>query len=82
MQAGVKGSNGKPLEERVRDLLARMTLEEKVAQLGSVWVRDLLEDGKFSPEKARKLLKNGIGQITRIAGGSTLARVSPISMIE
>ncbi|MFQ6095112.1 MAG: glycoside hydrolase family 3 N-terminal domain-containing protein [Candidatus Bathyarchaeia archaeon] len=45
-----------------------MTLEEKVAQLGSIPVMELLEDGKLSVEKARKLLKKGIGQITRIAG--------------
>ncbi|HHV61661.1 MAG TPA: beta-glucosidase [Firmicutes bacterium] len=49
-----------------------MTLEEKIAQLGSIWIRSLLVDGRFSPEKARELLKNGIGQITRIAGASTL----------
>ncbi len=56
----------------VDELLAKMTLEEKVAQLGSVGVRELLEDGKFSPEKARQLLANGIGQITRPAGWSDL----------
>ena len=54
----------------VNDLLSRMTLEEKVAQLGSVQARHLLENGQFSREKARELLKNGIGQITRAAGGT------------
>ncbi|NUT05698.1 MAG: hypothetical protein HOV76_19690, partial [Hamadaea sp.] len=28
----------RPAADRVADLLARMTLEEKVAQLGSAWV--------------------------------------------
>ncbi len=56
----------------VKDLLAQMTLEEKVAQLGSVGVRDLMEDGKFSLEKAQQILANGIGQITRPAGWSDL----------
>ena len=55
-------------ESKVRDLIRSMTLEEKVAQLGSIPVMDLLEDGNLSIEKAKKLLKNGIGQITRIAG--------------
>ena len=45
-----------------------MTIEEKVSQLGSMPVLELLEDGKFSAEKAGKLLKNGIGLITRVAG--------------
>jgi len=53
-------------------LLAQMTLEEKVAQLGSVSVRDLMEGGKFSPAKAEQLLRNGVGQITRPAGWSDL----------
>jgi len=55
-------------EGRVQDLIQRMALEEKVAQLGSIPATEFLEDGKFSIEKATKLLKNGIGQITRIAG--------------
>jgi beta-glucosidase len=29
--------------ERVDDLLGRMTVEEKVAQLGSAWVFELIE---------------------------------------
>jgi len=57
-----------PVADRVQDLVGRMTLEEKVAQLGSIPVTELLEDGKFSIEKARKLLRNGIGQIARVAG--------------
>lgn len=60
-----------PIEVRVRDLLSRMTLEEKAAQLGSVWGYELIDErGKFSREKAKELLKNGIGQVTR-PGGST-----------
>ena len=58
------------IDVKVRDLLRRMTLEEKIAQLGSIPGRNLLEDGKFSREKAEQLLKNGIGQITRVSGGT------------
>ncbi len=56
------------VEVRVRDLLQRMNLAEKIAQLGSVPAHDLLEGEKFSHERAEKILSKGIGQITRIAG--------------
>ncbi len=62
----------RPVAERVQDLLARMTLAEKVAQLGSVWVYELLDNLSFSEVKARALLGQGIGQITRIGGASSL----------
>lgn len=57
-----------PVETRVADLLARMTLEEKIAQTLTVW-RDkekiTAEDGAFSPEKAAVEIPNGIGGIAR-----------------
>ena len=59
--------------ERVRDLLAQMTLDEKLAQIGSVWVYEVLEKGTFSPDRTRARIPNGIGQITRIGGASNVA---------
>jgi beta-glucosidase len=59
--------------ERVADLLARMTLEEKVAQLGSAWVFQLADDTELDSDRAADLLRHGIGQITRISGASSLA---------
>ncbi|MGC8971584.1 MAG: glycoside hydrolase family 3 protein, partial [bacterium] len=56
------------IRKRVEELLLKMTLEEKIAQLGSIPSGKLIEDGKFSREKAKEFLKNGIGQITRVAG--------------
>ena len=63
------------VDERVRDLLARMTLEEKVAQLSSLWARKPQERdvegngftgrGDFSIAKARTRMPHGIGQIAR-----------------
>jgi beta-glucosidase len=50
--------------ERAKDLLAQMTLEEKVAQLGSVFSNALQENDKFSSAKGKKELKNGLGQLT------------------
>jgi beta-glucosidase len=63
-----------PVAQRVTDLLGRMTLEEKVAQLTSLWEgrpqagpqKDYSKDrGDFSPEQARVVMKYGIGQIAR-----------------
>ena len=49
-----------------------MTLDEKLAQLTSQWMRDLLEDSHtLSSAKIASLLAQGIGQITR-SGGSTI----------
>lgn len=61
-----------PVEERVRDLLGRMDLEEKVAQLGGVWSTALLEGGRLSEAKAWASLRHGAGHITRIGGGTAL----------
>lgn len=58
------------LERRVEDLLGRMTIAEKVAQLGGAWSLGLVEDGRFSTARARKRIPNGTGHVTRI-GAST-----------
>ena len=57
-----------PVERRVEDLLARMTLEEKVAQLETLWeskAKLQTADGQFSPELASKNFPNGIGGFAR-----------------
>jgi beta-glucosidase len=58
--------------KRVGNLLEQMTLDEKLAQLGSYWVFDLQTKGEFDFQKFEAKLKDGIGQITRLAGSSTL----------
>jgi beta-glucosidase len=60
------------VEERVSDLMARMTLDEKLAQLSGIWVFELLENSAFSEEKAQPLIGGGIGQISRLAGATRL----------
>jgi beta-glucosidase len=57
-----------PVERRVEDLLARMTLDEKVAQLETIWeskAKLQTADGTFSPELASKNFPNGIGGFAR-----------------
>ena len=56
------------VEQRVADLLSRMTLEEKVAQTQALWQKKALimdEKGQFAPAKAAAVLRHGMGQITR-----------------
>jgi beta-glucosidase len=58
----------RPVEERVADLLGRMTLEEKVAQTLAIWKqkeRITDEEGRFVAANAAALLGHGIGQIAR-----------------
>lgn len=58
-----------PADRRVADLLGRMTLEEKLAQIQAVnWEKTRLFDektGLFDAARARKLIPHGIGEITR-----------------
>ncbi|WP_296676712.1 glycoside hydrolase family 3 N-terminal domain-containing protein [Novosphingobium sp.] len=57
-----------PVAQRVADLLARMTLEEKVAQVTSVWqgkTKLQRADFTFDPVKARAVYPHGIGFFTR-----------------
>src|SRR5260370_42516048 len=60
-----------PAARRVKDLLSRMTLEEKAAQMMCVWQKkaDTLVDaeGNFDPAKAKAAFKHrrGLGQVGR-----------------
>ena len=62
-----------PIEQRVADLLARMTLDEKIAQLGSLWSFELFRsESELDPDLLRVRLAAGIGQISRVAGATNL----------
>jgi beta-glucosidase len=57
-----------PVEQRVKDLLSRMSIEEKLAQTQCIWQQKKMimdEKGNFSAEKAKTVLPYGIGQIAR-----------------
>lgn len=57
-----------PIEERIDDLLARMSLEEKVAQMLTIWEKkEQIQDanGDFNPDLASQAFPNGLGMIAR-----------------
>ncbi|MBS1838180.1 MAG: glycoside hydrolase family 3 C-terminal domain-containing protein, partial [Actinobacteria bacterium] len=53
-------------------LIADMTLDEKLAQLGCVWSTQLVDGDGFSEAAANRLLANGTGHVTRIAASTGL----------
>jgi beta-glucosidase len=61
---------GAPIDERVDDLLGRMTLDEKLAQIGSVWLTQLVHGDRFDADHVLAQIPHGIGHVTRI-GAST-----------
>jgi len=63
-------------EQRVSKLLSQMTLDEKLAQIGSYWMFELQTNGALDWNKVADKFKHGIGQITRVAGASTLDPVN------
>ena len=69
----------RPVDERVEDLLARMTRAEKMAQLGSFWAFEVVGPDGLDPERLLSLAADGIGQITRLAGSTNLR---PIEVAE
>jgi beta-glucosidase len=70
-----------PVEQRINKLLSKMTLDEKLAQIGSYWFFDLQSNGMIDWEKAENLLQHGIGQITRTAGASMLQPVDVAKIV-
>ncbi len=74
-----------PVEERVKDLINKMTIEDKILQLTSIWISFDPEKGEMAPSimgddldagagmvDIDYYLKTGIGQITRPFGSRPL----------
>ncbi len=79
----------KSVDERIRDLLAKMNLEEKILQLTSIWLAFDPEKGEMAPAimgddldaNAGKVdidyyLRAGLGQITRAFGSRPIDPVA------
>jgi beta-glucosidase len=62
----------RPVDERVNDLLARMTRAEKLAQLGSLWGYEVADDTHADIARLRELAPGGVGQISRVSGSTNL----------
>jgi beta-glucosidase len=56
-----------PIPARVADLMARMTLPEKIAQIRTAWQGkgDMIDALAFNPAKASAAFPDGIGHVTR-----------------
>ena len=80
----------RPAAERVEDLLGRMTLEEKVAQLTSIWIGDQPRDANVAPMQGQisvtplplaELIRDGLGQVTRAFGTRPLPPAAALSTL-
>jgi beta-xylosidase len=67
----------RPVAERVSDLLQRMTLEEKLAQLAAAWLADPSDGGEVAPLQGEftsdlppfaEMIRDGLGELTRVYG--------------
>jgi beta-glucosidase len=67
-------------DARAADLLERMTAAEKRAQLGSAWVFQLTSNDRFDPDRAGPLLADGLGQVTRVSGASSLGALGAATL--
>lgn len=72
---------GKPIEERVEDLLSKMTLEEKVAQLCGDLAASFIEDSEVNMDLLREKFADGHGRFTQyslvgLADPEQIARIS------
>jgi beta-glucosidase len=56
-----------PIPDRVADLMRRMTLPEKIAQIRAAWAQksEMIDELAFNPAKASAAFPDGIGHVTR-----------------
>jgi beta-xylosidase len=82
----------RPAEERIATLLSLMTTEEKIAQLGSIWIGATNDDddGGVAPMQDQfsdglppfdELIKNGLGQLTRVFGSRPVRPEAGVSAL-
>jgi beta-xylosidase len=61
-----------PIEARVADLLVQMTRAEKLAQLGSFWAFEIIQEPRLERDRLAALAADGLGELTRLAGSTDL----------
>ncbi|MCF0106472.1 MAG: glycoside hydrolase family 3 C-terminal domain-containing protein [Holdemanella sp.] len=57
--------------QRCKDILAKMTVEEKALQLSCIMPSMALDKGVFNLEKAKKAMPKAVGRMTQFASGFT-----------
>lgn len=72
-----------PIEKRAKDLLQKMTIEEKLVQLQSPWIgkAKLFKQNKFDFDKAKDAFPYGLGEILQLSHGNGVlnAQKTPVS---
>jgi beta-xylosidase len=82
----------RPVPERVADLLARMTPDEKAAQLVGIWVRPagggddegvapMQAELDGTPASVAELASHGVGQLTRVFGTVPLSPAAGVDAL-
>ncbi len=87
-KVAVYKDSARSMEKRVADLLKQMTVEEKIAQLTSIWLHFNPNTGAVSPHGDRTVefdpeyyMRSGIGQITRPFGSQPIDPVEGAKMV-
>ena len=60
------------IDEKVEALMAKMTMDEKLAQIQGTRIRDIMVDGKISKEKFKEHIPFGIGHFCQFSSGQEL----------
>lgn len=71
-------SNNKPfstpeIEVKVDSIVSLMTMDEKIAQITGIRLREVMTDGKISKEKLKTVLPHGIGHFCQFSTGQALS---------
>ncbi|MDV7188006.1 glycoside hydrolase family 3 N-terminal domain-containing protein [Lutibacter sp. TH_r2] len=60
------------IDKKVDDLMSKMSMDEKLAQIQGTRIRDIMVDGKISVEKFKEHIPYGIGHFCQFSSGQDL----------